>query len=64
MNASNKRRIDEKKCGVYSRVAFNNFLLFPAALIRGRHLFKGGVYSSNYGICLNDPDKKLMYDDP
>ena len=24
MNASNKRRIDEKKCGVYSRAAFNN----------------------------------------
>ena len=45
MNASNKRRIDEKKCGVYSRAAFNNFLLVPAAFIRGRRLFKGGVYS-------------------
>ena len=34
MNASNKRRIDEKKCGVYSRAAFNYFLLVPAAFIR------------------------------
>ena len=49
MNA-NKRRIDEKKCGVYSRAAFNNFLLVPAAFIRGRRLFKGGVYSRNYGM--------------
>ena len=26
------------------------FLLAPAAFIRGRRLFEGGVYSSNYGI--------------
>ena len=56
MNASNKRRINEKKCGVYSRAAFNNIFACPcgvysrAAFIRGRRLFEGGVYSSNYGM--------------
>ena len=25
------------------------FLLVPAAFIRGRRLFEGGVYSNNYG---------------
>ena len=49
MDASNKRCIDEKKCGVYSRAVFNNIFACPAALIRGRRLFEGGVYSSNYG---------------
>ena len=55
MNASNKRPIDEKKCGVYSRTAFIRgrrliiLLLVPAAFIPGRRLFEGGVYSSNYG---------------
>ena len=34
MNASNKRRTDEKKCGVYSRAAFNNDLLVCTAFIR------------------------------
>ena len=29
MNASNKRRINEKKCGVYSRAAFNNIFACP-----------------------------------
>ena len=37
MNALNKRRIDEKRCGVYSRAAFNN--IFACSC---------GVYSSNY----------------
>ena len=46
MNASNKRRIDEKKCGVYSRAAFNNIFACSggvysrAAFIRGRRLFE------------------------
>ena len=46
MNASNKRRINEKKCGVYSRAAFNNIFACPcgvysrAAFIRGRRLFE------------------------
>ena len=48
MNAANKHRIDEKKCGVNSRTAFNYILLVSAAFIRGRRLLKGGVYSSNY----------------
>ncbi len=53
MNASNKRRINEKKCGVCSRAAFNNTFAVPAAFIRGRRLFEGGVYSSNYGTYTN-----------
>ncbi len=28
-------------------------LLVPAAFIRGRHVFEGGVYSSNYGRLSN-----------
>ena len=46
MNASNKRRINEKICGVYSRAAFNNIFACPcgvysrAAFIRGRSLFE------------------------
>ena len=31
------------------------FLLVPAAFIRGRRLFEGGVYSNNYGRhCFNN----------
>jgi hypothetical protein len=46
MNASNKRRIDEKKCGDYSRETFNNIFACPcgvhlrAAFIRERRLFE------------------------
>ena len=40
MDASNKHRIDEKKCGIYSRAAFNNIFACPAAFIRGRRLFE------------------------
>ena len=39
MNASNKRRINEKKCGVYLRAAFNNIFFLSL-----RRLFEGGVY--------------------
>ena len=49
MNALNKRRIDEKKCGVYSNAAFKNIFLIPTAFIQGRRLFEGAVYSINYG---------------
>ena len=46
MNASNKRRLDEKKCGVYSRAAFNYIFACPCgvysreAFIQGRRLFE------------------------
>ena len=49
MNASNKRRIDEKSAAFIRGRRLLTFLLVPAAFIRGRRLFKGGVYSSNYG---------------
>ncbi len=32
MIASNKRRIDERKCGVYSRDAFNNIFVCPCGV--------------------------------
>ena len=50
MNASNKRRIDEKSAAFIRGRRLIIFLLVPAAFIRGRRLFEGGVYSSNYGI--------------
>ncbi len=50
MNASNKRRINEKAFIRGRRLII--FLLVPAAFIRGRRLFEGGVYSSNYGMCV------------
>ena len=54
-NYDHKKRNVEKDCSVYLRAAFIRgwrlilFLLVPAAFIRGRRLFEGGVYSNNYG---------------
>ena len=55
-NYDHKKRNVEKDCSVYLRAAFIRgwrlilFLLVPAAFIRGRRLFEGGVYSNYYGI--------------
>ena len=41
--------------GVYSRAAFISLSASNcAALIRGRRLFEGGVYSRKYGITLQE----------
>ena len=44
MNALNKRRIDEKKCGVYSNATFIRMRRLKIFFLSLRHLFKGGVY--------------------
>ena len=56
MNASSKRSIDEKKFTRGRRLI--TFLLVAAKFIRGRRLFKGGVYSSNY--CNYDYDYEVI----
>ena len=40
------------------------FLLVPAAFIRGRRLFKGGVYSNNYGFAnrINKSSAQVWYE--
>ena len=53
MNASNKRRIEEKSAAFIRGRRLIIFLLVSAAFIRGRRLLDGGVYSNNYGMQIN-----------
>ncbi len=48
LNALNKRRIDEKKCGVYSRAAFNNIFACSCGVISRTALIPFALYKRKF----------------